>query len=168
MSAAIYVVMCRAGGERVAMADLLKKGVAAYTPVQVRWVHPDCGRRRREERGVLPRYLFVSSADIEADYDVVKRARRVTGLLGEGETPLAVDADWVARLLVAQTFGLFDHTSDRKPKMSVGQMVRIIAGQFKGVKAKLAVISGAKGTLQVEGRFGGRMTLALDKLEAVA
>jgi len=168
----VYVVVTAARGELIAMRDLLEADVPAYTPVARQW------RWRCDRKGpaydapLLPGYVFVWSRDIRRDWETITAARRVVDLLRHGERPLVLRADdWLTRLMVAEAFGLFDYTRERKPKMSIGQAVRVVSGPFKGALAVIQALSGKdddrRARIKITTKcFAGSMTLETEALEA--
>jgi transcription antitermination factor NusG len=163
----IYVVTTEGSHERKAMADLIARGIPAFTPVSRRWRQAN-GQRFRQLMPIFRRYVFVASSDITVDFQVIRRSRFVTGVLGLEGKPKPVDPAWLAQFLILQSFGAFDFTSNRKPKMTVGQAVRIIGGKFTGylatvveVRARKVVITGKSGMM------AGRMEIAPEQLRSV-
>jgi transcription antitermination factor NusG len=181
----VYVVVVGASDEKRAVEWLLDHNVAAYTPIVRRWRWL-CGHRVRNERPLFPRHVFVASANIAADRAAVSACRYVQGFVGcVGEaTPRPIDAavmgckigvhgsasgvEWLTWWLVAQSFGLLDHTRPRKPALTIGQLVRIIGGPFKalGYSGVVSELRGAR--LVVIPKVGGKLVVSAADLEVAA
>lgn len=162
----IYVITTEPSHESKAVKDLLGRGVPAFTPVARRWRRAN-GNRFRWVTPVFPRYVFICSSDITTDFEAIRHSRFVTGVLGRDGKPQPVDPAWLAQFLVLQTFGAFDYTANRKPKMSVGQVVKIVGGKFQGflvtvveVRARKVVVTGKSGMM------AGRMEIAPEQLRS--
>jgi transcription antitermination factor NusG len=165
-----YVVVTRANSEQFVAEELAGAGFTAYAPTQARLVR-GAGRPRRVVGGLLSRYLFVWSDDIERDFDAIRHTRRVVGILGLDGKPVRVPTLWLTGVMMAQTFGCFDYTRARRPAMSLGQRVRLIAGQFKGytgVVAQLYKRDETRVRVAFQGKaMRGTMAIETDKLEPI-
>lgn len=174
----VYVAQVRSRSELVAVADLARLGLAAYTPLVHRWPlrnHPRdrlAWRHRlvRIER-LTPGYVFVWSTDIAHDHGRILDARGVEGLLG-GERPFVLRGGWLERVLLLQSLGAFDYTRERKPKLCVGELVQIVAGPFTGLVGALTAIGdgdNAKVRVRAQGKFAfGELVLTRDKVAPAA
>jgi transcription antitermination factor NusG len=160
----VFVVVTEAACEKRAMLWLLEHGLPAYTPIKRSWRRL-CGTRVRSDQAVFARYVFVSSDDIDADFHLVRRCRYVSGILGRDGKPKPIDdVSTVARFLVFQAFGMLDYTRSLKPKYSVGQLVRIIGGQFAALGYSGQVSEVRDGRLIVIPKTGGKLNVAMDQV----
>lgn len=184
--AVVYVAVTEAGCEKRAMQWLLEHDVAAYTPMRRFWRHAN-GKRYPNERPVpgFERYVFVASALApRAVFAEVMACRFVSGMLGVEDRPVPIDAPvmgcklGVARQSATERlswywlcdcFGLFDSTRGRKPKMTVGQLVRIIGGPFQGYQGEVSVLlSDKRLTVITRGRAGGKLNVPREHVEAIS
>ncbi|HZT52361.1 MAG TPA: transcription termination/antitermination NusG family protein [Stellaceae bacterium] len=164
----VYVAQVRGGYELKSVRELQRGGLEAYTPTVRRWCYLTGNRRKPVEQPVTPGYAFVASPSIEHDLGTISAAEGVIRVLEAAGRPLVLEGDWLARLVIAHALGLLDHTVVKKPRMTAGQQVRIIGGQFQGALAVIAELrSGGKAKLQVKtkGLFG-TLILKTDQLEA--
>lgn len=152
----VYVAIVRALSEKLVVTDLTDRGFAAFSPIMRRWTNPATGPRVKAEMPLIPRHVFVATDDIERDFEAIRHGRRVSGVLGWAGEPRPLPdagAKWVAQLAITQAVGGFDFTARPKPKLSINQQVRILAGDFQGYTGKLVKLSPAKVTVYVDGRF---------------
>lgn len=165
----VYVFVTEPSRERHAMAQLIDAGFSAYVPMWRRWSRIN-GHRIRRVSAVFPGYVFLWSDDINRDFAGARHSRYVIGTLGSGGTPKPMDnVDWLVRCMLAHSFGLFDYTRDRRPKMTIGQAVRLIAGPFQGYLASVVELRDGDRKVVIEVKGGrGRMTIDAEKLEAAA
>jgi transcription antitermination factor NusG len=169
----VYVAEVREGrSELKAVRDLREAGVVCFTPYATRLLRRCRGRRRVGVRlePLVPGYAFVWSTRILADEGAVLAVNGIEQLLG-GEHPLELRGDWLDRVLIAQCFGLFDYTRDRRPKLQVRQAVKIIGGAFQGLAATVKDLDCGKShdkvRVTVKDRFfAGTITLSRDEIEA--
>jgi transcription antitermination factor NusG len=183
----VYVAVTEPGCEKRAMRWLIENDMAAFVPMRRFWRYA-AGRRHPHERPMpgFERYVFVAS-DLapRAVLGAVSACRYVSGMLGVGDDPTPIDApvmgceigvgshcaDAIERLswyIVCQAFGMFDATLGRKPAMTVGQLVRIIGGQF-GPLGYVGPISERRGDrLIVSPRTGGKVNVSVDQVEIAA
>lgn len=151
----LYVVATKPQLERRAQRDILRAGVPAYAPCVTRWRRAR-GTKVRTRWPLLPGYVFVATEDLGVALPAIHASPYVTGLIGFQGRPARIGEAWLARILVIECFGCFDYTRDRKPKMSVGQMVRIVGGQFQGVLAKVTGERSGKMVIEIgTGLFQG-------------
>lgn len=163
----IYVVVTKPMVERRAVRDIRRAGVPVYAPMATR-VRYAMGRKLNVQSPLLHGYVFVWSLDIAADRARFRSSPYVADVLGHDGRAVDIDSGWLAALLIAQCFGCFDYTLDRKPPMRVGQLVRIIAGQFQGVMATITRVgNGDKVSVEIgKGVFHGKTELKADQLAA--
>jgi transcriptional antiterminator NusG len=126
-----YVIVTESAKEPKVVAKLADCGIDAYCPTERRKVFT--GRHATiRERAIFPRYVFVSTEQLDRDFAAIRHAPHVTAFLGQNNRPRPVDDAWLAHLLLIQTFGGFDYAAVRKPRYRVGQAIRLIAGPFQG------------------------------------
>lgn len=165
---AVYVLQVRALSEVRMMDELRELGFEVWTPIARKWKRSPTGRRVLEERALARGCLFLATCDIAAIYPVMRTRRRIEGVLGrESPVPLSGDsAAWVVRVMLAEAAGAFDYTGDRRPKCSLGQMVRLVSGAFRGHTGTLAAIGPRAFQVKLEGRFvKGKVSVSKIELE---
>ncbi len=163
----VYVAVVRSRSELTACADMRRLGLVAYAPASTHWRRRSGHKCAPFDAPVLPRYVFVWSTDIGRDVGLMHGdVRGFVELLNADGAPLALGGDWLERVWWAQTFGALDYTRSRKPKMTLGQAVRIISGPFTGLVATLQAMNGAKARVRVSTKsVFGSLSIDAVKLE---
>lgn len=162
----VYVAVAHGGTERRTARELREDGVVAYVPSVTRWRRISPRRKVRHARPILAGYVFVASAAIERDHAAIVSHRNVIELLGCDGTPQPIEPDWLPQFLVVEALGGFDYTLDRKPKIKVGQIVRIIRGRMAafGLTGEIAEQRGARFVVATR---SGRMEISAQLLEPI-
>ena len=126
-----YVIVTEPQKEAKVVTKLADARIDAYTPIERRKVFT--GRYATiRERAIFPRYVFVCTDQLDRDFAAIRHAPHVTAFLGQNGRPKPVDEDWLAHLLLIQTFGGFDYARVRGPRYRIGQSIRLVAGPFQG------------------------------------
>src|SRR5580658_5445798 len=108
-----YVIVTEPTREARVVAKLADARISAYCPTERRKLYT--GRYATiRERAIFPRYVFVCTDNLQADFAAIRHAPHVTAFLGQNGRPKPVDEDWLAHLLLIQTFGGFDYARVRK------------------------------------------------------
>jgi len=120
------------------------------------------GQRRTVARKVFPGYVLVQMVLDESSWYVVRNAPGVTGFVGTGSTPTALEDKEVAQILRQMTA----EAPRIKIGFSKGQSVRIIDGPFTDFVGVVDAINKDKGKVRVLVSFFGRETpVELDFLQ---
>lgn len=120
------------------------------------------GKRRVVERKIFPGYIMVNMDVTEDSWYVVRNTPNVTGFVGTGTTPSPIsDAEVKA---IQKRMGV------EEPKYSidftVGQLVSITDGPFKGFDGVINEVDEQKGKIKVLVNMFGRETpVELDSLQ---
>lgn len=120
------------------------------------------GKRRVVERKIFPGYILVEMIVTEDSWYVVRNTPNVTGFVGTGTTPSPISDDEVKA--IQKRMGV----EEPKYKMdfTVGQLVNITDGPFKGFDGSVGEIDESKGKLKVLVNMFGRETpVELDSLQ---
>lgn len=126
-----YAVHTYSQNERMVAAELEKKGVETFLPLQTE-LHQWSDRKKRVQVPLFSCYAFVRMAATAENCARVLHTPRVLRLLGannEAPTPVPEPEIESARILAAGNVGLSTHAFLR-----VGQRVRICGGSLEGVE----------------------------------
>jgi transcriptional antiterminator NusG len=120
------------------------------------------GRRRVVERKIFPGYIMVQMIVTEDSWFVVRNTPNVTGFVGTSTTPSPLDDSEVKS--IQKRMGV------EEPKynidFSVGELVNITDGPFKGFDGAVNEIDEQKGKIKVLVNMFGRETpVELDSLQ---
>lgn len=120
------------------------------------------GQRRRVQKKVFPGYVLVQMHLTDESWYVVRNTPGVTGFVGSGNKPVALDEQEVKQILrQMQT-----ETPRIKVGFSKGQSVRVIDGPFTDFVGVVDDINHEKGKVRVLVSFFGRETpVELDFLQ---
>jgi transcriptional antiterminator NusG len=120
------------------------------------------GKRRVVERKIFPGYILVEMIVTEDSWYVVRNTPNVTGFVGTGTTPSPINDDEVKS--IQKRMGVEE--PKYKIDFSIGQLVNIIDGPFKGFDGSVSEIDESKGKLKVLVNMFGRETpVELDSLQ---
>ena len=120
------------------------------------------GKRRVVERKIFPGYILVQMIVTEDSWYVVRNTPNVTGFVGTGTTPSPISDDEVKS--IQKRMG--DEEPKYKIDFSIGQLVNITDGPFKGFDGAVSEIDESKGKLKVLVNMLGRETpVELDSLQ---
>ncbi len=120
------------------------------------------GKRRVVERKIFPGYIMVNMDVTEDSWYVVRNTPNVTGFVGTGTTPSPISDTEVKA--IQKRMGV------EEPKYSidftVGQLVSITDGPFKGFDGVISEVDEQKGKIKVLVNMFGRETpVELDSLQ---
>jgi len=120
------------------------------------------GRRRVVERKIFPGYIMVQMIVTEDSWFVVRNTPNVTGFVGTSTTPSPLNEDEVKS--IQKRMGV------EEPKyhidFSIGELVNITDGPFKGFDGTVSEIDDQKGKIKVLVSIFGRETpVELDSLQ---
>ena len=113
------------------MTLLAERGIAAYCPVSPASATSPTAARLTRDLPIFPRYVFVCTDNVDRDFETIRhRTPHVSAFLGQNGRPKPVNEEWLGAILMIDVLGGFDYTRDRRPKLRLGQQVRVIAGKF--------------------------------------
>lgn len=120
------------------------------------------GKRRVVERKIFPGYIMVEMIVTEDSWFVVRNTPNVTGFVGTSTTPSPLDETEVRS--IQKRMGV------EEPKysidFSIGELVNITDGPFKGFDGSVNEIDEQKGKIKVLVNMFGRETpVELDSLQ---
>lgn len=120
------------------------------------------GKRRVVERKIFPGYILVNMHVTEDSWYIVRNTPNVTGFVGTGTTPSPMSEDEIK--VIQKRMGV------EEPKFqidySIGELVNITDGPFKGFDGQIAEIDEAKGKIKVfVSMFGRETPVELDSLQ---
>ena len=120
------------------------------------------GERQTVEKKVFPGYILVNMILTEESWYMVRNTPGVTGFVGMGNDPTALQPEEVARIL--------KRMESESPRINVtfrtGERVRIVDGPFEDFYGKVSEIDMERATVRVMVNFFGRETpVELDFLQ---
>ena len=121
------------------------------------------GQKKVKERKIFPGYVLVRMVVTEDSWFVVRNTPNVTGLLGFGTVPSAVDPNELSRVRKKM--------DKEQPKFDIdfkkGDQVKIIDGPFKDFEGRVEEIDKDRGKVKVlVDMFGRETPVDLDSLQA--
>ena len=135
-----YVIVTESNREPKVVGLLTERGIPAYCPTSRKRHFTDRATTTRDAP-LFPRYVFVASANVDRDFETIRhRTPHVVAFLGQNGRPKPVSEEWLGAILMIDVLGGFDYTRDRRPKLRLGQSVRIVAGKF-GAMDYLGVVT---------------------------
>jgi transcriptional antiterminator NusG len=120
------------------------------------------GKRKVVEKKIFQGYVLVQMKMSEDAWYIVRNTPSVTGFVGSGTDPTPVGQDEIEK--IQKRMGL--EQPKHKMDFSLGEVVNIIDGPFKGFDGAINEIDAAKGKLKVLVNMFGRETpVELDSLQ---
>ena len=120
------------------------------------------GKRKVVEKRIFPGYVLVEMKLSEDAWYIVRNTPNVTGFVGSGDTPTPVSEEEMTK--IKKRMGV--DTPKHKIDFSVGEVVSIIDGPFKGFDGTINEIDTQKGKIKVLVNMFGRETpVELDSLQ---
>jgi len=114
------------------------------------------GRKITSERKFFPGYVLVKMVMTDDAYHLVKNTPKVTGFLGQGNTPLPVSDAEVARIV-----GQVEEGVERpRPTIifDVGEKVKVLDGPFQSFEGLVEEVDEEQARLKVAVSIFGRST----------
>ena len=165
-----YVVHCYSGNEDKVRHNILQRiesmgmddlifDVVVPTEDEVNIKN---GERQTVEKKVFPGYILVNMILTEESWYMVRNTPGVTGFVGMGNDPTALQPEEVARIL--------KRMESESPRINVtfrqGERVRIVDGPFEDFYGKVSEIDMERATVRIMVNFFGRETpVELDFLQ---
>jgi len=126
------------------------------------------GKKRTVERVFLPGYVLIEMELDNQIWHIIKETPRVTGFLGTGDKPVALNNDEIASLLNRQ------EDAKEKPRQKIkferNESVRITDGPFANFNGVVDEVNEDRSTLKVMVTIFGRSTpveLEFGKVEKI-
>lgn len=114
------------------------------------------GRKVTSERKFFPGYVLVKMVMTDEAYHLVKNTPKVTGFLGQGNTPLPVSDAEVARIV-----GQVEEGVERpRPTIifDIGEKVKVLDGPFQSFEGLVEEVDEEQARLKVAVSIFGRAT----------
>ena len=120
------------------------------------------GKRQVIEEKIYPGYVMVEMVVTDDSWYVVRNTPRVTGFVGSGTTPVAIDEKELEEIM--KRMGVDE--PKYKIDVAVGDLVKISDGPFKDFDGKISSVDDEKGKVQVlVSMFGRETPVELDYLQ---
>lgn len=147
--------------QRVESIDMADKIFGVLVPKE-KMIEIKNGKRKVVEKKIFQGYVLVDMKMTEDAWYIIRNTPGVTGFVGTGIDPTPVSDDEIKK--IKKRMGVEDpkHHID----FSVGEVVNIIDGPFKGFDGAVSEIDTQKGKLKVMVSMFGRETpVELDALQ---
>ncbi len=147
--------------QRVESLDLGDKVFDVIVPKE-KQIEIKNGKRKVVENKIFQGYVLVEMIMSDESWYAIRNTQNVTGFVGSGDTPTAVDDDEIRS--IKKRMGV----EEPKYKMNFteGEAVNITDGPFKGFDGNVAEIDEQKGKIKVLVNIFGRETpVELDSLQ---
>ncbi len=120
------------------------------------------GKRVTVEERIYPGYVLVNMVVTDASWYVVRNTPNVTGFIGLGTTPTPVDPSEIAA--IKKRMGV--NEPKYKVDYSIGEVVKLIDGPFKGFDGKIKEIDEDRGKVKaLVSMFGRETPVELDFMQ---
>lgn len=120
------------------------------------------GKRKVVEKRIFQGYVLVQMKMSEDAWYIVRNTPSVTGFVGSGSEPTPVENDEIEKIMKRMGRAEPKHKID----YTIGEIVNITDGPFKGFDGSINEIDAAKGKLKVLVNMFGRETpVELDSLQ---
>lgn len=148
-------------GQRVESVDMADKIFGVMVPKE-KMIEIKNGKRKVVEKKIFQGYVLVDMKMTEDAWYIVRNTPGVTGFVGTGTDPTPVSEDEIRK--IKKRMGVEDpkHHID----FSVGEVVNITDGPFKGFDGAISEIDETKGKIKVlVSMFGRETPVELDALQ---
>jgi transcriptional antiterminator NusG len=147
--------------QRAESLDMKDKIFQALVPKE-KQIEIKNGKRRVVEKRIFQGYVLVQMKMSEDAWYIVRNTPSVTGFVGSGTEPTPVDQDEIEK--IQKRMGL--EQPKHKIDYSIGEVVNITDGPFKGFDGSINEIDAQKGKLKVlVSMFGRETPVELDSLQ---
>lgn len=158
-----YAVQCQPHRERLASINLAQQEFEVFMPLR--------SRTRRHARRVetvrvpfFPGYLFVALDLARHQWRSVNGTFGVVRLVTQGDWPIPAPEGLVEAL---QTACAGTNILEWRPRLSLGEPVRILAGPFAGLVGELERMTDADRVRVLLRMMGGELPVSLPRLDVV-
>ncbi len=148
-------------GQRVESVDMADKIFGVMVPKE-KMIEIKNGKRKVVEKKIFQGYVLVDMKMTEDAWYIVRNTPGVTGFVGTGTDPTPMSEDEIKK--IKKRMGVEDpkHHID----FSVGEVVNITDGPFKGFDGAINEIDETKGKIKVlVSMFGRETPVELDALQ---
>ena len=147
--------------QRIAGVDMADKIFDVLVPKEKMIVIKN-GKRKVVEQKIFQGYVLVEMKLTEDAWFIIRNTPGVTGFVGAGTTPTPVSAKEIAKIKKRMGVAEPKHEID----LSVGEVVNITDGPFKGFDGAVSEIDSTKGKIKVlVSMFGRDTSVELDALQ---
>jgi transcriptional antiterminator NusG len=147
--------------QRAESLDMKDKIFQALVPKE-KQIEIKNGKRKIVEKRIFQGYVLVQMKLSEDAWYIVRNTPSVTGFVGSGTDPTPVDQEEIEK--IQKRMGL--EQPKHKIDYSLGEVVSIIDGPFKGFDGSVNEIDPQKGKLKVlVSMFGRETPVELDSLQ---
>ena len=147
--------------QRVGSIDLADKIFDAIVPKE-KQIEIKNGKRKIVDRKIFQGYVLVEMKLSDETWYIIRNTPGVTGFVGTGTQPSPVSDKEIAK--IKKRMGVED--PKYSVNYSVGEVVNIIDGPFKGFEGAISDIDQIKGKLKVMvSLFGRETSVELDALQ---
>ena len=147
--------------QRAESLDMKDKIFTALVPKE-KQIEIKNGKRKIVEKRIFQGYVLVQMKLSEDAWYIVRNTPSVTGFVGTGTEPTPVDPEEIEKIQKRMGLDQPKHKID----YSIGEVVSIIDGPFKGFDGTISEIDAQKGKLKVLVNMFGRDTpVELDSLQ---
>lgn len=138
-----YVLYSKPQKEDYARHHLRAKGLDVFFP---QLLFPKSAKKRKRLVPLFPSYLFVRLKLFSEEFSYAQWSPGVSRIVSFNGVPASID-DSIVRFLMAQTNG--DGVVEARPKLRIGQEVRISGGPFGGLVGIIQEPPNAKGRIKI-------------------
>ncbi len=147
--------------QRIESMDMSDKIFNVLIPTEKK-IRIKNGKRKVIEEKIFPGYVLVEMLVTDDSWYVVRNTPNVTGFIGTGTTPTAIDESEIKEL--QRRMGI------QEPKYQIdvtpGTPVKIIDGPFKDFEGKVSEVDEARGKIKaLVSMFGRETPVELDSLQ---
>ena len=147
--------------QRAGSLDMADKIMEVLVPKE-KMIEIKNGKRRVVEKKIFQGYVLVQMKMSEDAWYIVRNTPSVTGFVGSGTDPTPVEDEEIEK--IQKRMGL--EQPKHKIDYSIGEVVNIVDGPFKGFDGSINEIDAQKGKLKVLVNMFGRETpVELDSLQ---
>lgn len=147
--------------QRVESVDMADKIFDVMVPKE-KQIEIKNGKRKIVEKKIFQGYVLVEMKLSEDAWYIIRNTPGVTGFVGSGVTPTPVSDDEMTKIKKRMGVAEPKHNID----FSIGEVVNIIDGPFKGFDGAVSEIDTQKGKLKVlVSMFGRETPVELDALQ---
>lgn len=147
--------------QRAESLDMADKILTVLVPKE-KMIEIKNGKRRVVEKKIFQGYVLVEMKMSEDAWYIVRNTPSVTGFVGSGTDPTPVSEEEIEK--IQKRMGL--EQPKHKIDYSIGEVVNITDGPFKGFDGSINEIDAQKGKLKVLVNMFGRETpVELDSLQ---
>lgn len=147
--------------QRVESVDMADKIFAVMVPKE-KQIEIKNGKRKIVEKKIFQGYVLVEVKMTEDAWYIIRNTPGVTGFVGSGTEPTPVSDQEIAK--IKKRMGVED--PKHQINYSMGEVVNIIDGPFKGFDGAISEIDTQKGKIKVlVSMFGRETPVELDALQ---